>query len=94
MWTSLGLNQGPPDYESVRINFLCISSNFILNYITLIHRYFVTLHTKSKNHAKCYEMGFGVRNVFATCSQEHRQTHPKVAIDSFKNGRTKDLSQL
>lgn len=31
---------------------------------------------------------------FATCSQEHRQTHPKVAIDSFKNGRTKDLSQL
>ena len=39
-------------------------------------------------------MGFGVRNVFAMCSQEHRQTHPKVAIDSFKNGRTKDLSQL
>ena len=40
-------------------------------------------------------MGFGVRNVFATCSQEHRQTPPtKVAIDSFKNGRTKDLSQL
>lgn len=32
--------------------------------------------------------------VFAMCSQEHRQTHPKVAIDSFKNGCTKDLSQL
>lgn len=39
-------------------------------------------------------MGFGVRNVFAMCSQEHRQPPKKVAIDSFKNGRTKDLSQL
>lgn len=35
-------------------------------------------------------MGFGVRNVFARTQTDP----PKVAIDSFKDGRTKDLSQL
>ena len=48
MWTSQGLNLGPPDYESVKIKFFVVSQNFSWLCKSLFHNYFVTLLRKSE----------------------------------------------
>ena len=45
-WTSLGLNQGPPDYESVKVGFFKISQNIFVFPIWLFIRYLLTLQPK------------------------------------------------
>ena len=46
MWTSQGLNLGPPDYESVKVRFFKISRNIFLPSIWLFIRYLITLQPK------------------------------------------------
>jgi len=46
MWTSQGLNLGPPDYESVKVIFFKISQNIFLISIWLFIRYLLTLQPK------------------------------------------------
>ena len=46
MWTSQGLNLGPPDYESVKVGFFKISQNIFLFSIWLFIRYLLTLQPK------------------------------------------------
>ena len=48
MWTSQGLNLGPPDYESVKVKFFRVSQNFQHIYNTLYHNNFVTLQRKNE----------------------------------------------
>ena len=43
MWTSQGLNLGPPDYESVKVRFFKILQKILLLYIWLFVRYLLTL---------------------------------------------------
>jgi len=46
VWTSQGLNLGPPDYESVKVRYFKISQNIFLFFIWLFIRYLLTLHPK------------------------------------------------
>ena len=46
VWTSQGLNLGPPDYESVKVRFFKISQNIFLISIWLFIRYLLTLQPK------------------------------------------------
>ena len=48
MWTSQGLNLGPPDYESVKVRFFKISQNIFLISIWLFIRYLLTLQPKQR----------------------------------------------
>ena len=48
LWTSLGLNQGPTDYESVIIKFFKILQNFHITYNLLFYNNFVSLQTKNR----------------------------------------------
>jgi hypothetical protein len=46
LWTSQGLNLGPPDYESVKVRYFKISQNIFLFSIWLFIRYLLTLQPK------------------------------------------------
>ena len=46
VWTSQGLNLGPPDYESVKVRFFKISQNIFLISIWLFIRYLLILQPK------------------------------------------------
>ena len=66
MWTSLGLNQGPPDYESDKIWFHGISLHFSWLCISLCHRYLLTLWQENEMRWNPLKCGL----VFARCSQK------------------------
>ena len=80
VWTSQGLNLGPPDYESVKVRFFKISRNFLWIYKWLIHNNFITLQSNCeilrnlKKHAL----------VFARCSHGVRKLSNRL---SKKNNR-------
>ena len=69
VWTSLGLNQGPPDYESVKVRFFKISQNISLYSICLFIRYLLILQPKQETLWNLKKRPL----VFAWCSQGVRE---------------------
>ena len=82
-WTSLGLNQGPPDYESVKVGFFKISQNIFLFSIWLFIRYLLTLQPKRATLRNLEKLPL----VFAWCSHGVRMVFADLATD-LKKGVT------
>jgi hypothetical protein len=82
VWTSQGLNPGPPDYESVKVGFFKISQNIFVFPIWLFIRYLLTLQPKRATLRNLEKLPL----VFAWCSHGVRKNKGIRATDCDYEG--------